>query len=392
MTGWTPATALQNSDDSFRNEIARFASIRVVDHKLLIAGNDIQARDATTIFARFGKMTLLEVAARARELPIPSGHFQFIMPQIASGPGRRIHLMWGEDATNTSQEQADWLTQPVNEIWTAEYFDGRWSEAHLLYKGQVRWGKPKSGAIASNGAMAAIAVATAGVAPQADLLVFSNTGNKWKIDSLFLEVSARPVYTSTAVIGARIHIGYIAGSFTVPSDRNSVWTISQSEDGQWRRPILLNLSGKQPATYVHVSATPETRAQIVWLQERDSGNQIAHALEIDSSRWTRPDTVAIDGSFLNAATVAANDGTLHIVFENFPKSPQLGSLSYIVWANGWKAAQFPFQNVMGHDPALAVDENGDIVLAFLGWRGESVTGPMQIMTARLPRTSSLKRQ
>jgi hypothetical protein len=366
-SGWTAPFNALAGDGPRDGRFARFLTARWDDTTLLLAGNNVP-----TLFQLAPRLGTLVVTPVAQQpWSSPSGAFQFIQPQLAVGPDEMVQMLWGEQSESADLTQVDWLAPTVNEVWAANFRVGTgWSTPKRVYAGQVRWGKESTGLIASSHGRHALALApSGGTDAQFDLIVLSSTGPDWTADTLCLLESTRPIKTSIVWQQGEISIAYLAAIRNGVRDRSSVWTISSaSERKTWHPPVLVHQSGATPATYVAIVVDKRNVEHLVWHQTMvANAHEIRHASRTPGAAWSTPMALSLTGDFQSGSTAIDADGSIHVVFQDYPNQSPMGSLDHVWWTSGgWQKVSHLFPGTRGVDHVLVASDGGRLALVFLG--------------------------
>ena len=359
---WSP---LRPVGDRMANypRLARYASLAVGPEGMWIVGNNTPG----LTIARLSSGPLTVWNPQAEDVGRPAGRFTFAFPKAALDSRGRLQVLWCEPRESPPADSAFILLDSgCGSLWRATYqADSGWSHADKVYEGSLLWDSRAVDNIATHESTLGLAVPVWEGELTALFILYRQ--NRWKVQPLPL--ASRPAYVSTAWIGRRVFVAYVAAT-EGETDTNSVWLVYSDDFGaSWSKAVRIQRGGSIGAFDLRARVTPNDLLHLVWSQTTpQTGRVLRHmAVRRDGSVAVPAQDLSLPSN-ANAFQVTADQfSQLHAVYEGAFAGGVGGALNfdYAVWHGAWSQPQHVFPGLTLVEPALATGTDGTLHLVVL---------------------------
>lgn len=287
----------------------------VYDAPRIARVKDLAEIDSTYGRSVAGAIVPLHGTPAALELPV--GTHRLGWPQLVSGTGDTVHVVWSElDTAHTES------------LWYARLLHGLWSVPERIADGVVGWAGTAGRVLPANDGSLIVVAPHLPPRHGGGILVARRRAGTWTARTI--DIGYMPAYVDVALSRDGLVLVYI-GHDTV-NDRNSVFAVRLGPRDELGSPLLVRRSGRGAAWQPELEQLGRT-LHVLWRDELpDVGapTQLAHWWSADDgASWTGGPPLPT-GPLQDALVLRRNERSLDVLLHG----PD-GRLRTSSWAGTW---------------------------------------------------------
>ncbi len=367
----TPVRLDPNVDDA----IARFPRIAVGAGKIYVIGVEFQLADDRPM----PDNPLHVWGTDGSSIGRPAGHFRYLFPRGAVDAKGRLHLIWGEPASDAGAVSVrQWYFLPSQTLWTATFdpTSGWSAPAKLGFTlsgiDGLKWDWRGTADTFGSGHAQGIGLEERRRRRGAPLeyLNLDDSGD-WLRSYIAVPRDAGAI--AVVAEGQRILAFYAstepdAGLSATESAPVSAIMLHVSRDrgATWESPRLVALAASGGVRDLHAVAVRDGQLHLVWGEDTPRGAAIRHAFSRDSAAtWLVSADLVLPGKIRNVRSVVDSCGVVHVVGEDWQDGPDHMHIDYARFDGAWSEVEHLFRDRTAMTPDLRLTISGQPVMVFV---------------------------